>query len=153
MQRRVCKVCGEVKHETDYYSGVLSRCKECHKAAVRAKRAEKAEYYRDYDRKRYRENPDWAASCRRASKNWYWNNREEAMERQREWRKSNPAQYRAHNAVSNALRDGTLAKGSCHFCGAKEVHAHHHDYSKPLEVTWLCPMCHSRFHQLHRMTG
>lgn len=32
-------------------------------------------------------------------------------------------------------------------CGTSEkVHAHHHDYAKPLEVRWLCFRCHKASH-------
>jgi ribosomal protein S27AE len=64
----------------------------------------------------------------------------------REWRKKNPDAYKAQNAVSNAVRDGRLNKEPCLFCGATKVHAHHRDYSRPLDVIWLCPKCHHRLH-------
>ncbi|TIX28948.1 MAG: hypothetical protein E5V35_00095 [Mesorhizobium sp.] len=65
-----------------------------------------------------------------------------------EWREENPVAYRAQTAVSNAVRDGRLFKQPCEFCGDDEVHAHHRDYTKPLEVVWLCPKCHHRLHAL-----
>ncbi len=34
---------------------------------------------------------------------------------------------------------------SCRATNAK-VHAHHHDYSKPLDVEWLCKDCHWQQH-------
>jgi hypothetical protein len=54
-----------------------------------------------------------------------------------EWRKNNPEKTTAHRAVFVALRNGTLIKEPC-FCGEEKVQAHHEDYSKPLEVMWLC---------------
>jgi len=40
--------------------------------------------------------------------------------------------------VSNAIRDGRLSRQPCEVCQAPEAQAHHADYSKPLEVRWLC---------------
>ncbi len=48
--------------------------------------------------------------------------------------------------VRTALRKGTIVKPElCSRCGnkAKRLEAHHHDYSKPLEVEWLCTPCHT----------
>jgi hypothetical protein len=56
---------------------------------------------------------------------------------------------RAYDAVKYALKKGRLQKGACQHCGATEhVHAHHEDYSKPLDVIWLCPSCHLDEHGL-----
>ena len=72
--------------------------------------------------------------------------------RNREWEKRNPEKHRAQRAVRRALDSGrfirpaiclgcmTLAVGSD---GASQIQAHHEDYSKPLDVVWLCPRCHS----------
>lgn len=59
-------------------------------------------------------------------------------------KKQNPAKYYARQAVNQALKDRTLLRGYCH-CG--EIgEAHHADYSKPLEVTWLCARHHKQKH-------
>jgi hypothetical protein len=53
----------------------------------------------------------------------------------------------ARVAVSNAIQSGALARGSCEVCGtAKNVQAHHDDYSKALEVRWLCVRHHTDVH-------
>ena len=39
-----------------------------------------------------------------------------------------------------------LEKGICEVCGSKNVHGHHPDYSKPVEVVWLCPLHHAQLH-------
>ena len=34
----------------------------------------------------------------------------------------------------------------CEKCGTKPAHRHHEDYSKPLEIMWLCVKCHGLHH-------
>jgi len=61
-------------------------------------------------------------------------------------RKKYPEKYKANCIVNNALRDGKIKKQSCELCGNKKTQAHHDDYSKPLDVKWLCQACHSHIH-------
>ena len=56
-----------------------------------------------------------------------------------------PLKAKARRAVSSAVRAGRLIPQPCKVCGAKGQ-AHHHDYSKPLEVEWLCSVHHGREH-------
>lgn len=63
------------------------------------------------------------------------------------WRQRHPLAYKAHIAVNSALRSGSLLRQSCCICGAKG-HAHHDDYSKPLDIIWLC---HSHHMERHAM--
>lgn len=60
------------------------------------------------------------------------------------WRDKNPAGYKAQNAANNAIRDGRLKKEPCAICGGSKVRGFHRDYSKPLDVVWLCAKCHCR---------
>ena len=50
--------------------------------------------------------------------------------------------------VRAAVKSGRLIRpDSCSGCGRRvEVHAHHDDYSKPLDVRWLCRRCHALEH-------
>lgn len=57
------------------------------------------------------------------------------------WRKKYPLKIKAHRKVFVAIRNGTLKRKSC-FCKNKYTQAHHEDYSKPLEVIWLCKKHH-----------
>lgn len=63
------------------------------------------------------------------------------------YRKRNPERHAAHQAVTSAIESGRLIKQPCEKCGdTKHVQAHHDDYSKPLDVTWLCRRCHCSHH-------
>lgn len=64
----------------------------------------------------------------------------------KEWRLRNPEKVRAHWQVGNAIRSGVLKRQPCECCGNEKSHAHHEDYSKPLEIKWLCHRCHWNEH-------
>lgn len=68
------------------------------------------------------------------------------------WIKKNAAKRKAQQFLNNAVRDGRKTKSSsCEQCGDNEsIHGHHEDYSKPLDVMWLCPLCHSKIHKAKR---
>jgi DNA-binding XRE family transcriptional regulator len=55
---------------------------------------------------------------------------------------------RARTAVRLALESGRLTKpDACERCGAvTALEGHHADYSKPLEVEWVCDPCHHAVH-------
>lgn len=57
---------------------------------------------------------------------------------------------RARQIARYAIARGRLAKQPCEFCGSDAVQAHHDDYSKPLEVRWLCPRHHAAVHRALR---
>lgn len=66
------------------------------------------------------------------------------------------AEGRAHNKVEKAVKAGRILRPEvCEECGQKPppfkdgrtaIQAHHHDYSQPLGVRWLCQPCHHRVH-------
>lgn len=53
-----------------------------------------------------------------------------------------PEKYIARHEVYKALAKGILVKQPCETCGELKAEAHHEDYSKPLEVMWLCDRHH-----------
>lgn len=52
----------------------------------------------------------------------------------------------ARAAANNAVRDGLIARMPCQVCGRPKAQMHHEDYSKPLDVRWLCFPCHTELH-------
>lgn len=67
--------------------------------------------------------------------------------RQRPYRDLPPEMRHAHDAVDWAVHKGRLIRQPCEVCGAEDlIVAHHDDYSKPLEVRWLCRQHHADVH-------
>lgn len=55
----------------------------------------------------------------------------------------------ARSRLSMAVLRGTITRPIvCDKCGKKpyRIQAHHHDYSKPFDVEWLCTDCHNKVH-------
>lgn len=60
----------------------------------------------------------------------------------------NPEKHRARVKARAAAKSGKIVKPeNCDRCNQPcHPQAHHHDYSKPLEVDWLCDPCHKFIH-------
>jgi len=64
----------------------------------------------------------------------------------RRHRERHPERARARTQVTQALQSGRLKRLPCEICGERKAHGHHDDYSKPLEVRWLCAKHHRELH-------
>jgi hypothetical protein len=62
-------------------------------------------------------------------------------------KKKYPEKNRARVLVGRAIVDGRLVRQPCEVCGDQKSHAHHEDYSKPLDVMWLCHKHHIALHR------
>lgn len=120
MREKICFKCGRKKPLNDFYKhpkmadGHLNKCKSCTKADV----------------SEYRESKP--GNC---------------LETRLKACKKNPTKINARRAVEAAMHAGALVNpGVCFGCGCKppehRIEAHHHDYSKPLDIVWLCTPCH-----------
>lgn len=162
MSERTCKKCGLTKPVSDFYVRQCYECKECSKKRIRENRAAKIEYYREFDkaranlplrveaRKSYAATESGKEAHNRANKAWQQRNPQLISAKVREYRKNNPAKRIAHGIVGYAIHSGTLTQKPCESCGAFPTHAHHDDYSRPLDVRWLCPPCHAAHHKAER---
>jgi len=139
--------------------GVQSKCKTCSRRDSIANRNKNIERYQEYDRRRANEPHRVAARADysktqagmiahdRARSKWLINNAHKRTDITRRYRAKNPTKARAAELVTNAIRNGTLSRLPCEICGATErVHGHHDDYSKPLDVRWLCSTHHRQWH-------
>ena len=120
--------------------GHLNKCKNCTKqdSENRRKIKEKDIHWFLNERKRHREKSKRYRELGKTSNSKIENHK-------KNWALKNPEKIKAHIAVKNALRSGKMHRHPCCICGNK-AHAHHEDYSKPLEVIWLCPKHHSERH-------
>ena len=105
------------------------------------------EKWGEYRRKWVAANPEKA---RGYSRKYREANPGEAKECTRKWVDANPDSLRCYNTLNYAIQTGKFERQPCEVCGQVQVHGHHSDYSKPLEVIWLCPQHHKRLH-LHRL--
>ena len=144
MEIKQCFKCGENKDISEFYphpemrDGHLGKCKECTKRDVAKHRAENLEGIREYDRKRGKLPKRIAQSTKQTQ----------------QFRREYPERYKSYNQVNRAVRDGRIEKPTtCSVCGgSRRIEGHHPDYSKPLEVEWLCSACHKANH-FHRRNG
>ena len=126
-----CTKCGLDKPVDDFYvmkpaTGYrAAECKECTKTRVKKHYADTIPQQHAYEANRN------ATPERKAA----------LQKRMRFHRARNPDKYKARTAVNNAVRDGRLFRLPC-ACGSLKVQAHHADYSKPLDVKWVCFRCH-----------
>jgi DnaJ-class molecular chaperone len=92
---------------------------------------------------------------RKASHDYYMRNRDAIRAKRNADARANPRkkdltteQERARARLRYAVWTGKVVKPTrCDDCGATgQINGHHHDYSKPLDVQWLCAACHGRAH-------
>lgn len=134
-----CSKCHELKPETEFYKdkrtkdGLKCQCKKCHNKTSFATRDKDKhrKNNKEYMRRTYQNNPDKVRA--------YWRTRVE----------NDPQKLRARSLLNSAVRHGKIQRPMCcERCGAVGmVYGHHADYSKPLDVEWLCADCHGEQHR------
>lgn len=72
---------------------------------------------------------------------------------QEKYQARHPLKKTAHTTTNLAIRLGKLVRLPCEMCGNPKTQAHHDDYSKPLDVRWLCHRCHWTVHFPHRKSA
>jgi hypothetical protein len=168
---KFCKICNLektfdefVKHKR-YKDGFYYLCKLCmrqkNKEYIPTKEAKekrlkkKAEFreinrdkIREQDRKNYKKNPEkFIEKARKNMKKYLardgFNKREKRFS-------ENPEIKKARLAIRQYVRSGKLIKPEiCEICKkhVDRIEGHHNDYSKYLDVNWLCVPCHRKIHR------
>lgn len=120
--RRVCKLCWNAK-----WSGTVQK--------------HNARYYHE-NKSGYRDRQKARTAARHPRES-----REHAARNAR-YSHRHPERAAAKQAVTLALRAGRLTRLPCQVCDAAKAQAHHDDYTRPLEVIWLCVDHHGERHRL-----
>lgn len=135
MNNKQCCVCDELKPLTEYFKasmnrGLMGACKTCHTERNRVA-TKKYRAKRIIMRRLYNARPDRKIAAYENTKKMY---------------RLYPEHQKARMKVYHAVRNGKLKKMPCEVCRELKVQAHHNDYTKPLEVVWLCVTHHKELH-------
>ena len=141
-----CFVCGCEKSPDEFYvhkamgDGRLGKCKKCCKEQAKVRHHA------------LMKNPEWIMRererCRIKMEKYRASGREKRNPlsgHQKRWRKRFQERQGAHNKAQRAVSKGLIPKSnSCSQCGVTNIklEKHHDDYSKPLDIRWLCVKCH-----------
>lgn len=135
---KVCFKCKEGKDLSEFYvhkrmaDGHLNKCKDCTKKDAAARYADPVtrERIREYDAMRTK-------TPHRKSKMYEYTKNKRAK---------NPEKARAYRMVNHHIKAGNLTRNPCEVCGDPKTEGHHDDYSKPLDIRWLCFVHHRQAH-------
>lgn len=157
-----CSRCGEIKSIDDFHkrrdrpSGRASHCKECDRKRGQEYRKKHQTKFAKNRRIWIEQNPEKlmvyklkyreknAEKIRAYEQAYRKDNASKIRARELIYNAANPEKRKAKQAVRHAVNKGILVKPKyCECCGKKGLlHGHHEDYSKQLDVMWLCPSCH-----------
>lgn len=134
---RRCTMCGEIrpreslKKSRRNIGGTTSTCLVC---------------TRKVDRKR-QGTPESRAAQTARRRRYYQEHAAEELARAKPLKRT--IKYRARGTLRRAVRIGKIVKPTtCQECGSESIlHGHHTDYTRPLDVEWLCWPCHARRHR------
>lgn len=151
---KTCFKCGIPQPLSCYYKhamcrdGHLNKCKECTKqdAADRLAINKLNPVWVDAERERGRIKQRRRRAGIKAAPLRMATTKKEAKLRTRD-----PLKKKAHVTYNYALRTGKLKRQPCAICGLQKTEGHHEDYSKPLEVIWLCKQHHTELHAARKL--
>ena len=142
-----CKRCGTEKNEEEFNkwykksgsSGYRQNCRECDHLLNKEFREKNSDKLKVKRRNRNGAQPKrYCTDPKQQKRN------EDVYRSQRKY----PEKRAARTFLNSYIKMGKVMKpNSCEICLQKaKVEGHHEDYSKPLEVKWVCKKCHTDIH-------
>jgi hypothetical protein len=133
---KTCRACGVEKPLDEFYAdrraddGKRSECKACNLLRKQIWEA------------------DNRAVVNARKQRWRARHGAVSIAHQKKWRRENLEKVAAQRKLRKQVGYGNIIRSdACENCGAEgKPHGHHDDYSKPLEVRWLCAKCHKDAH-------
>lgn len=143
---KMCSVCQRALDFTSFFKdrskkdGHCSTCKVCSR--------KRADNWKEKNRDK----------VERYFKNYYAKNKREKTCQEKQKRrlkdietiKRYPERRKARQMVNNHIIAGKIKRMPCEVCGNEKSQGHHCDYSKPLEVIWLCYKHHKEWHRVNK---
>lgn len=149
MATKICRECGRTLSFGSFYvhprmaDGHLNKCKDCVRSRVGKHRQDNIDRILAYDRQRG-DLPHRVLARKAYAQSSI--GKERVAVGSTAWSKRNPEKIYATRAVSSAVKMGRLVKQPCS-CGNPRSEGHHEDYTKPLDVIWMCRQCHAAYHK------
>ena len=136
--KKQCFKCGRTLDIEEFYQhkrmkdGRLNKCKDCTKKDVRERSRKCFDKIAEYERIRSK------TEKRKQLRRFY----------QQKYRQEHPERTAINLRTRRAIISGKITKPKCCSICGKECRtiAHHHDYTKPLDVIFVCQSCHKRIH-------
>ncbi len=136
-----CFKCQTVKPLSEFYKhpqmgdGHLNKCKECTKKDS------------DENFKRKMQDPDWQIKERERQRKKEEARRQKGLVKKYKRKPISAAERKAiYGEYMSAIQLGKIIPQPCQVCGKEKAQGHHEDYSKPLDVVWLCSRHHADRH-------
>lgn len=140
--RKFCTACNQEKSVNEFTicrgnkkDGRASSCKSCQAIYRTTENSKQAQdkFYHSPAKKRYAQSEVGKAAALRGTK---------------KWQAANPIKIIAHGILNRAIAKGEVVREPCRVCDTTHnVWGHHEDYTKPLDVLWLCPTHHKALHR------
>jgi len=144
---RDCNLCEEILPFTAYYKsdtskgGIRYRCKKCICKVTRERREDDTGF-REKDKLKCKK---WASTEK---------GRLYLKEKNRNARYKDPEKWRARTQLKQKVyHTKGFKRHSCEICHDGPTEGHHEDYTKPLDVVWLCSRCHHVLHRQYKKQG
>jgi len=132
---KMCNHCKIRKPENEFYkmhrclNDLSFICKKCDR--------KRTEEYRSNNRHIIRER----------FKKWRNKNKDKINAYQKLYQLKNKERINVRATVYRAIKLKKIIRKNCSVCNEKKSEAHHEDYSKPLDIIWLCRLHHAQIHK------
>lgn len=121
----------------------MHECRACHNAKWSPVR--EAAF-----RKRYHESQALRETVKQMTRERKAAHPELVREANRAYQRTQNHRNRVRTITKRAIKKGLLTRRPCEVCSSIAAEAHHEDYTKPLQVRWLCRDHHMELHRTQR---
>ena len=146
---KICIKCNKQKSEDQFYIPSSNICKECRGKYSSKYQKDNPEKVKQYIKKH---KPAKALYQATYYKKWYAKHGRKRADNYTDivciWIKNNKHKVDVMRKVHSAITKGLISRPlECSICGREtRIYAHHEDYEKTFEITWVCWSCHKKIH-------